>query len=344
MKLADSFKYINIDAYSATPKYRQLINSVLSAIDSGHICKGDILPSICDISNALEVSRDTVEKAYKNLKNIGVLTSIPGKGFYIGNTTFKQTLKICLLFNKLSVYKKVVYESFLAALGEGAATDLFIYNNDFKIFKKLLEDKRDRYSHFVIIPHFIEEKNQDAYKVINTIPKQKLIILDKRIEDITGEYGGVYEDFENDIFKSLEEACAALAKYHTLKLIFPAHSYYPKEIVKGFSKFCQHYAFTYQVIHDVSEEQISEGEVYINLCEDDLVILIERIQTLNLKIGEQVGIISYNEAPIKGIILNGITTISTDFSRMGMLAANLILNNSHEHVDVPFQLTLRDSL
>jgi DNA-binding transcriptional regulator YhcF (GntR family) len=343
MKLTGSYKYISIDEYSATPKYVQLTNSILSAIEAGHILKDDILPSICDISTELEISRDTVEKAYRNLKNLGVLTSIPGRGFYILDTAFRQNLKVCLLFNKLSVYKKIVYDSFLSALGPGAATDLFIYNNDFSIFKNLLEDKIERYSHFVIIPHFIEGKDQ-AYEVINTIPKQKLILLDKRIPGIKGDYAGVYEDFENDIYQSLEEACPSLTRYHTLKLIFPANSYYPEEIVNGFSRFCQHYAFSYQVVSDVSDMEISEGAAYINLLEDDLVTLIEKIQLSNLKIGEQVGIISYNEAPIKRVILNGITTISTDFSKMGTLAAGLILRNSHEHIDVPFHLTLRDSL
>jgi DNA-binding LacI/PurR family transcriptional regulator len=48
--------------------------------------------------------------------------------------------------------------------------------------------------------------------------------------------------------------------------------------------------------------------------------------------------------PLKKVILNGITTISTDFSKMGELAAQLILSNSHAHAEVPFHLTLRPSL
>ncbi len=47
--------------------------------------------------------------------------------------------------------------------------------------------------------------------------------------------------------------------------------------------------------------------------ENDLVILIERILAAGLKVGKDVGVISYNETPLKKIILNGITTISTDF-------------------------------
>jgi DNA-binding LacI/PurR family transcriptional regulator len=57
-----------------------------------------------------------------------------------------------------------------------------------------------------------------------------------------------------------------------------------------------------------------------------------------------VGVISYNETPLKKIILNGITTISTDFEIMGKKTAELILNQATDHVAVPFHLTLRSSL
>ena len=78
--------------------------------------------------------------------------------------------------------------------------------------------------------------------------------------------------------------------------------------------------------------------------EGDLVTLIEKILETKLKIGEEVGVISYNETPLKKIILNGITTISTDFHMMGEKTAQLILNNSAEHIEARFYLTLRNSL
>ena len=39
--------------------------------------------------------------------------------------------------------------------------------------------------------------------------------------------------------------------------------------------------------------------------EDDLVLLIERIISNKLEVGKQVGVISYNETPLKKVILNG---------------------------------------
>jgi DNA-binding transcriptional regulator YhcF (GntR family) len=343
MKASNFFDFIYIDAYSATPKYLQLTNAVVKAIETGKIKKKELLPSINELSYELEISRDTAEKGYKYLKKLGVIESVPGKGYYISNTAFKQKLKVFLLFNKLSAHKKIVYDAFVAALGDAVAIDFYIYNNDFSLFKKLLAGRRDDYSHFVIIPHFIEE-GEKAKEIINTIPKEKLLLLDKSISGITGNYAAVYENFENDLYKALEQALPQLSKYHTLKLIFPAKSYHPKEIIRGFIRFCGQYAFSHALVPDIGRDNVSKGEVYINLMEDDLVVLIERIISLKLEVGKDVGVISYNDTPLKRIILNGITTISTDLNYMGKAAAELILNNSQEQIEVPFYLTLRDSL
>jgi DNA-binding LacI/PurR family transcriptional regulator len=75
-----------------------------------------------------------------------------------------------------------------------------------------------------------------------------------------------------------------------------------------------------------------------------LLTLLERIISLDLVVGKQVGVISYNETPLKKIILNGITTISSDFTMMGKQTARLILEGSTQHVEIPFRLILRPSL
>ena len=284
-----------------------------------------------------------MERGYKHLKNLGIIDSVPRRGYYIKSTEFQNPLKIFLLFNKLSEHKKKIYDSLFEHLGEHAMIDFYIYNNDFSIFKRLLANRKNDYTHYVIIPHFIDG-GENAYEIINGIPKDQLLLLDKMVPNVTGEYAAAYENFEMDIYNALAGAVDQLSKYHTIKIIFPDNSYYPNEILKGFKNFCQDYAFTHKVISDIADEPINEGEVYINVMEKDLISLIEKILSRNLKVGEQVGIISYNEIPIKKIILNGITTISSDFNQMGRIAAELILSNSKEHVEIPFKLTLRASI
>src|SRR5260221_13906151 len=125
------FQHLFIDFYSATPKYLQLANSIVKAIAAGKLAKDEILPSINELSFEFEISRDTAEKGYKHLKKTGVLGSVPGKGYFVKNTELNHKLKIFLLFNKLSPHKKIIYDAFVASLGDMAAVDFYIYNNDF---------------------------------------------------------------------------------------------------------------------------------------------------------------------------------------------------------------------
>ena len=163
---------IHIDEYSATPKYLQLSDSILRGIQEGKIKKGDMLPSINEISFAFDISRVTAEKGYNHLKSLGVLGSVPGKGYFIKQTDHSQPLKVFLLFNKLSTHKKIIYDSFVETLGGRAAIDFYIYNNDFALFKRLIEQRKEEYTHLVIIPHFIEGEEM-AHEIINTLPKEQ---------------------------------------------------------------------------------------------------------------------------------------------------------------------------
>lgn len=342
MQTANIYQAIHLDEQSVTPKYLQLANAVLLAVERGNIGRDYLLPSINDLSFELDISRDTAEKAYRYLKQLGVIGSVPGKGYFITKTDFRQKVKVFLLFNKLSAHKKLIYDSFAGILGEQAAIDFYIYNNDYALFKKLLSARKDNYTHYVIIPHFLEG-GEHASEILNEL-KGNLILLDKLIPGIKNNYGAVYENFDKDIYKALKEALPQLSKYQTLKIIFPSYTYFPEEILKGFRSFCQEFAFNYKVVPNIAEENISQGEVYINLMEDDLVTLLEKIRENKLEVGKSIGIISYNETPWKRFILNGITTISTDFRKMGEMAAKMVLSNDKKMLEVPFTLKLRDSL
>lgn len=337
-------KILSIDEYSITPKYLQLSNAIIRAIESGDIVKDDMLPSINDLSFALDTSRNTIERVYKELKDKGIVSSVPGKGFFISNTDFQKPLKIFLLFNKLSAHKKIIYDAFVATIGELATIDFYIYNNDFYFFKKIItESFQSDYAKYIIIPHFLDNETK-AHEIINTIPKDKLILLDNLVPAINGKFAAIYENFALDVYEALKSLIHKLTKYHNIKLIFPGKTYHSKEILKGFLNFCRQYAFDYEVVESDSIETIQKDTVYISLTEDDLVVLIKKIIASDLKVARDVGVISYNETALKEIILDGITTISTDFKLMGSKTAEFALSNCHEHFAVPFNVTLRSSI
>ena len=189
---------IHIDEFSSTPKYRQLANAIIEGIQKGKIKKGELLPSINEVSFEHFMARITVEKGYNYLKQQGIIDSVRGKGFFIKVDEVPRNLRIFLLFNKLSVHKKLIYDAFVQAIGEQGSVDFYIYNNDFNLFKKIVESRDRDYTHMVLIPHFVEGEEM-AVDLINSLPKEKLILVDKLLPGIQGKFGAVYENFEKDI-------------------------------------------------------------------------------------------------------------------------------------------------
>ncbi|GGG35104.1 transcriptional regulator [Croceivirga lutea] len=336
---------IQIIEDSKVPKYKQIINSLFAAIENGDIKKNDKLPSVNELLIEFDISRDTIVRAYDYLKKLKYVESVPGKGYYIKKDDLVLKAKVFLLFNKLSAHKKIIYDAFAKELGDNATIDFFIYDNNYRHFKNLIEQSKSReYSHYAIICH-IEEGGDDLINFIEKeIPIEKLIILDKRVELLGPKVGCIYQDFEKNIYEALAELNPQLKKYKQIKLLLRKKTYHPVEIKKGFLKFCGQFAYDFKIVEEIENEIIEKDTAYINLMENDLVTLIKKIKETTYILGKDVGIISYNDTPLKEILLDGITVISTDFEQLGREAAKQIVNKQKQQKENPFYVIQRNSL
>lgn len=338
-------QFIDINENSIVPKYKQIINSVLSALEKGDVKLNDKLPSVNELLLEFDISRDTVVRAYDQLKEMKVIQSVPGKGYYVKKDDLELKAKVFLIFNKLSPHKKIIYDAFSKELGNKATIDFFIYENNYRQFKNLILASKERdYTHYAIICHF-EEGGEDLVNFIKeNLSLNDLVVLDKQVAALGNKVASVHQDFERNIYNALIELNPQLKKYQKIKLLFRRKTYHPNEIKKGFLKFCGEYAYDFDIVETIENEDIQKNTAYINLMEDDLILLIKKIKKSQLKLGRDVGIISYNETGIKEILLDGITVISTDFEQLGKSAAELILKNEKLQIENPFYVIKRKSL
>ena len=79
-----------------TTKVKQLADLISQDISMGRYKVDDALPSINQLSRDYKVSRDTVFKAFIDLKERGIIDSTPGKGYYVVN---RQKSILLLLMN-----------------------------------------------------------------------------------------------------------------------------------------------------------------------------------------------------------------------------------------------------
>lgn len=327
-----------------TPKYLSVANAIMEAIRDGIFSLGEQLPSINELSDEYFISRDTVEKAYKELRRQNILKSVKGKGYFISRIDVNAPVRILLIFNKISNYKKQIYNSFIETLGPNATVRLQIHHSNVKIFEDLIKNNTGMYDYYLVMPHFYDQQEK-AMDVLRSVPKEKLILLDKDFPDFGDGYSAVYQDFKNDIIGALESAKPYLKKYEKLVYVNPEIVPYPPEIMSGFKSFCVLNDFDYSIIGDMDTTiPVVRGDAYLVIEEADLATLIKICKSQNLKIGKDVGIISYNDTPLKEILLEGITVISTDHEKMGKAAANIILNKQTIKFKNPFTLIIRKSL
>ncbi|RED98370.1 GntR family transcriptional regulator [Marinoscillum furvescens] len=343
---------LDFDENSSEPKYKQIAKSIVENIEAGRIHVGDQLPSISQLSIDYLVSRDTVEKAYRLLRDQGVVESVKGKGFYVLISSPGSKIRVFVLFNKLSSYKKVVYNSLAYELRNHAKLELFVYHCNLELFESYITDKLGRYNYYVIMPHFIDSEIGPAEKnrittVLNKINPEKLIFLDNIVDNVVKYKGAVYQDFKSDVFNALSEASEQLRKYKKLVIVFPQNVPYPypKKILEGFRKFCGFNNFEFEEVTEIkANTPVSKGTAYLIIEESDLSKLIKNVRNQNLKIGLDVGILTYNDTPLKEVLLEGISVISTEFSQLGVLASKIILNELSGAVKNEFKLVLRNSL
>ena len=335
-------QYLRINHNSEIPKYKQVEEMIISDIESGIFKKGQKVPSINEISEELLLSRDTVEKAYVNLKKKGILLSVRGKGYYVNLVNVHKHLKVALIFNKLSNYKRNIYYSFMQTVGSKATVDVFIYNYDLAQFEEIIMNQITNYDYFLILPRFNDE-NADAARIIKKIPKGKVLIIDRSMDSLK-EYPIVYQEYEKDIQTALKEGIDLIGKYGKINLVFPSHEYYSRYILRGFRIFCQVNKFKFSVIDELEEEDVKRGEAYVVIADDDLYRLVKICQAKGWKTGTDVGVVAYNDDPVKEILESGITTISVDHDEIGRTAADMILTRNFSRIKSPFEFIRRNSL
>ena len=323
----------------SVPKYRQIVDAIQQKIKTGKLKKGDKIPSLNMLCRQYGLSQDTVLMAYNELKSKGVITSQVGKGYFIQseNTDYKH--KVLLVFDRLTAYKEELYDSFKESLKKDGSEQIFFHHNNLKMFQTIIEGAIGDYSEYVIMP----VDHPDTISILGKLPSNKVYILDQGRKQYKDTYPYVCQDFERDIYCILKKNELLVNKYQRMVLVIRNQKSHFRDIANGFRDFCRQHPIPFEVVSDLNLLSIKKGDAFVVVDDRDLEFIVRHSIEKQLNPGTDLGIISYNEAPLKGIVASGITTISTDFAKMGRSMAEMIIEGKKEKIDNPFELILRNS-
>ncbi|MBR4995016.1 MAG: GntR family transcriptional regulator [Alistipes sp.] len=330
-----------IDPHITDTIYSQLASFIELEIRNGNLAVGNRLLSVSQACENYGVSRDTVLMAYKMLQERNIVTSLPGKGFYVTRSGDIDKIRLFAIFDAMNQYKETLYRSFVDALGENYdVTIAFHYYNE-TLFDTLVENALGKYDYYVMVPHF----TGDVTPTLDKIDERRLLLLDAFPNNYSRNCAAVYQDFYNDSYNGLKCLLGSLRKYKALHIVYnDKFQYMPSGYVEGAYRFAGEFRLPVYIEPGFDMNNIEEGHCYMAISERDLASFIKVVMTRKLQVGRDIGLLSLDDTPLKEVLIGGITTLTTDFEMMGRTAAQFIKNGERRRTPNPWKLYDRGSL
>ncbi len=319
-------------------KYQIIINDLKEKVSRKEIRPGDLLPSINEISSRHRVAKETVVKAYRSLRQAGLIDSVPGKGFFLISDRINDAPRVMLILNTFNSYMQTLYRAYMDHTDPSIRTDIYFHNNNMDVFRSLINSYSSRYTHFLIKP----PGHGDVPGLLEKLDRSNLLLLDRdEYKDLVRHY--VCQDFRQGFTGILRRMRSDIARYEGLYLIRSRNNPHPQATFEAFTEFLEEERIPGAILPPGEEGEIRRNRGFIVNSDDDMVRLLQIFREKGWEPGRDGGLIVYNETPILEFIGKGVSSLSVDFREMGILASRFITEQKESRIILQPRLIRRSS-
>lgn len=316
-------------------KVTQLADLISQAISMLEFLEGDSLPSINELSRRYGVSRDTVFKAFSDLRERGIIDSTPRKGYFVTG----QVTNVLLLLDQYTPFKETLYNSFAKHLPVNYKVDLLFHQYNERLFSTIVRESVGKYNKYVVM-NFDNERFSAS---LNKISPARLLLLDfGKFEK--ERYSYVCQDFDESFYGALQRLDDRFSSYRKFVFLFPSSLKHPQSSKDYFFRFCQDYNLSGSVEEDIENLKVEKDTAYLAIKQQDVVKVVKQGRLAGLKCGKDFGLLAYNDIPSYEVIDEGITALTIDWQQMGNEVARFVLDNAVVQKYLPTEVRLRNSL
>lgn len=317
-------------------KQNGLSEAIARAIEKVPLMPGTPLPSVNRLSKAQGVSRDTVFKAYRRLKERGLIDSTPAKGYFVQ----QPVCRVLVMLDHYSYFKDTFYNALAAHTRNlPVSLDLLFHYYNPDIFATRIEESLSKYNLFVVMNH----SSGALHPVLNKIDPAKLILIDwGHLSSQPFSY--VAQDYGEGFRSALTEAFPDLRRYQKLYYVQPPQNLHPEISRTLFAEFCRENGLEWHFTPRLTPEMVQPEQAYLIIPHETVVDAVKTCRDKALTIGKDVGILAINDTPLFEVIGPGISAISAHFEAMGIAAARFIETRNPIAQTVPTRYLRRASL
>lgn len=321
-------------------KYTILADYVRRNVINGTLAPGTRLPSINRLCGLYGISRDTVVKAYARLEEARVIDPAHGKGFFVSAVRPDGRGKVMLLFDGMAMFKEAIYREIVTGLKGKATVEVFFHGMDPDAALMQLRLRGMNYDWIGMIPPG-RECTPEMKKQLADLEQEgrKIFLLDWAMKN--ADYPCAIQNFRRGIHDALMKNLPKVKTYRRIELITCPPDPIVRDIEAAFTDFCRETG-----IPGTKSEQVgavAPGTLFIVISDEALALLIKAVRKQGLIPGRDLGILAYNDTPLKEIIGDGIGVITTDFRRIGSLFVEFVLHGAAEKHEIGTEIISRAS-
>lgn len=320
MKLTE---FRNAPEKQKAPKYLQVVNSVIGDIEGGILTIGDRLPSINEACLDWYLSKDSVKRAYETLSQLGLITSVYRKGYFISGKANRRLQRVLMITGQLTESVKQLHASVANQLGNNALIDICTYNHHQDLLCQLIDKHLGNYHYFLLMPHF-NAISSSTIQCLKNLPSHQLILVGSQWRQVMQHGHQIEYGSEKVLFDALESKLTVLKKYKKLNLVLPNLDFFSSDYISAFKQFSIKNAFDFQLFDELTDEDILPNEAYFVTDSADLITLVDYSQLHGLQLGQNLGIVSFIENEYCRLLAGGISVISHPSAEVGRLIAQIL--------------------
>jgi len=173
-------------------KHEQIVNGLITSIEDGVVERGQMLPSINQLAGALGFARKTIDRAYGELKDRGLVESRNRRGYFVSTEDVEQSVRVALVLYEFRSFQEMFYNVFRASLGGNVQVDTFFHHNNLSVFEDIIAKVAGRYGVYVVAPIM----DRKVGKILGQLMENRLLLIDRHLPTKT-DWPRVTQEFED---------------------------------------------------------------------------------------------------------------------------------------------------
>ncbi len=329
---------------SRLPKYLQVVNAIVADIEKGALNLGDRLPSLNEACADWYLSKDSIKRAYETLHQMGLVTSINRRGFFVAGRPDRHALRVLIVAGQLTERVKQLHDAIATNVSRDLILDVCNYNYQRQLLCQLLSKHLGDYHYFIVMPHLVSH-DPATLQCLRNVPGSRLILIGNQWQDVLQHGHQLRFGGEHDLYAALLSQTEAFRKYTRLNLVLSEQDTFDAESIRAFQCFCLDQNFDFQLLDDLSAEEIRTQEAYFVADSRHLIALVEYSQRSGLRLGQDLGVVSFIENEYTRLLAGGVSVISHPSAEVGRLVANILSGqaSSNQPHSLPLQMRFRTS-